>query len=347
MLTQQDIYAAGSKNRPPMLNKDNYVPWSSRLLCYARSKPNGKLLVNSIIHGPYVIRMIFESGDPDHDTPIAESFHEQTDDELAKKKQSRLKLMIKNQFRQYVRKNAGNQIGYNARQFAGNQNGYNAMQNAGHQNANKNGNGNVVAARTERLRKSIELHLDSKPVASMDISMAPNGGEVEQHPATVEETRTYFESLYNNLVIEVEKVNMILKDEIAPIVNQVDARVINFEKQLLKEAAKFVRDFKSLTNEADESFDMNKVLEYKTERLLRAVDCKYDNISYDKVYNDMKLKIEELQAQLGDLKGKSINTQCELDTLDPLSQQLDDENMSLEFQVMSLEKENEHLKAIY
>ncbi|GJT92810.1 hypothetical protein Tco_1081655 [Tanacetum coccineum] len=31
-----------------MLNKDNYVLWSSRLLRYAKSKPNGKLLVNSI-----------------------------------------------------------------------------------------------------------------------------------------------------------------------------------------------------------------------------------------------------------------------------------------------------------
>ncbi|GKB59823.1 hypothetical protein Tco_0916009 [Tanacetum coccineum] len=30
MSTQQDIYAASSENRSPMLNKDNYVPWSSR-----------------------------------------------------------------------------------------------------------------------------------------------------------------------------------------------------------------------------------------------------------------------------------------------------------------------------
>ncbi|GKF06866.1 hypothetical protein Tco_0037534, partial [Tanacetum coccineum] len=36
MSTQQDIYAAGSENRPPMLNKENYVPWSSRLLRYAK-----------------------------------------------------------------------------------------------------------------------------------------------------------------------------------------------------------------------------------------------------------------------------------------------------------------------
>ncbi|GKC42550.1 hypothetical protein Tco_1060272 [Tanacetum coccineum] len=48
MSTQQDIYDAGSENHPPMLNKDNYVPWSSCLLRYAKSKPNGKLLVNSI-----------------------------------------------------------------------------------------------------------------------------------------------------------------------------------------------------------------------------------------------------------------------------------------------------------
>nr|GEY13879.1 hypothetical protein [Tanacetum cinerariifolium] len=43
MSTQQDIYAAGSESRPPMLNKENYVPWSSRLLRYAKSRPNEKI----------------------------------------------------------------------------------------------------------------------------------------------------------------------------------------------------------------------------------------------------------------------------------------------------------------
>nr|GEZ80093.1 ribonuclease H-like domain-containing protein [Tanacetum cinerariifolium] len=57
MSTQQDIYATGFENRPPMLNKDHYVPWSSRLLRYAKSKHNGKLLVNSIKNGPYTILM--------------------------------------------------------------------------------------------------------------------------------------------------------------------------------------------------------------------------------------------------------------------------------------------------
>nr|GEV23173.1 reverse transcriptase domain-containing protein [Tanacetum cinerariifolium] len=58
--TQQDIYATGSESRPPMLNKENYVPWSSRLLWYAKSRPNGKLIHNSILNGPYVRRMIPE-----------------------------------------------------------------------------------------------------------------------------------------------------------------------------------------------------------------------------------------------------------------------------------------------
>ncbi|GKF76057.1 hypothetical protein Tco_0225501, partial [Tanacetum coccineum] len=53
MSTQQDIFAAGSKNRPPMLNKENYVPWSSR--------------------------------DPNREVPVNETFHEQTNDELAEK----------------------------------------------------------------------------------------------------------------------------------------------------------------------------------------------------------------------------------------------------------------------
>ncbi|GJT11416.1 putative reverse transcriptase domain-containing protein [Tanacetum coccineum] len=83
--TQQDIYAAGFENCPPMLNKDNYVPWSSRLIRYAKSKPNGKLIYNSIMNDPYVRRMIPEPGDPDREVPFAETFHEQTDDELTEK----------------------------------------------------------------------------------------------------------------------------------------------------------------------------------------------------------------------------------------------------------------------
>ncbi|GJW13855.1 hypothetical protein Tco_0017988 [Tanacetum coccineum] len=166
-----------------------------------------------------------------------------------------------------------------------------------------------------------------------------------------------------------------------------EPRLQNFEIQFLKEAAKFVRDFKSLAKEADESLAKHKTLEMEIERLLREVvsqdimsivqnnsvvdtsnlqtelertkerfenciikkeneyaklwndwykkceECKYDKISYDKAYNDMQQKIERLQAQLGDHKGKSKDTLCVSNTLDPLSQKLENENVELEFQL--------------
>nr|GFB57794.1 hypothetical protein [Tanacetum cinerariifolium] len=49
-------------------------------------------------------------------------------------------------------------------------------------------------------------------------------------------------------------------------------------------------------------------------------ECKYDKISYDKAYNDMQQKIERLQAQLGDLKGKSKDTSSVSDTRNPSRQ---------------------------
>ncbi|GJT68845.1 hypothetical protein Tco_1020325 [Tanacetum coccineum] len=65
-----------------MLKKENYVPWSSRLLCYAKSRPNVKLIYNSIINGPYVRRMIPKPSDASCVVLVPKTFHEQTDDEL-------------------------------------------------------------------------------------------------------------------------------------------------------------------------------------------------------------------------------------------------------------------------
>nr|GFC06280.1 hypothetical protein [Tanacetum cinerariifolium] len=72
----------GSESRPLMLNKENYVPWSSRLLRYAKSRSNGKLIHNSILNGPYVRKMIPEPGDANREITVTETFHLQTDDEL-------------------------------------------------------------------------------------------------------------------------------------------------------------------------------------------------------------------------------------------------------------------------
>ncbi|GJV47492.1 retrovirus-related pol polyprotein from transposon TNT 1-94 [Tanacetum coccineum] len=152
------------------------------------------------------------------------------------------------------------------------------------------------------------------------------------------------------------EIHKIIKDKIFPIVNQVDARVKKFEIQFLKEA-KFVRDVQSLANEANESLVKHKALELEIERLLRAVvsqdimsivqnnsvvdtsnlqtkleQCKYDKISYDKAYNDIQQKIEQLQAQMGDQKGKCKDTPCVSNIIDPLPQKFENENVKLEIQ---------------
>nr|GFA94506.1 hypothetical protein [Tanacetum cinerariifolium] len=64
---------------------ENYVPWSSCLLWYAKSSPNGKLIHNSILNGPYVRKMIPEPGDANCEITVTETFHLQTDDELSDK----------------------------------------------------------------------------------------------------------------------------------------------------------------------------------------------------------------------------------------------------------------------
>nr|GFB06798.1 hypothetical protein [Tanacetum cinerariifolium] len=61
-------------------------------------------------------------------------------------------------------------------------------------------------------------------------------------------------------------------------------------------------------------------------------ECKFNKISYDKAYKDMQQKIERLQAQLGDLKGKSKDTSYVSDTLNLLSRKLENENVELKLQ---------------
>nr|GEW90668.1 integrase, catalytic region, zinc finger, CCHC-type, peptidase aspartic, catalytic [Tanacetum cinerariifolium] len=173
-----------------------------------------------------------------------------------------------------------------------------------------------------------------------------------------------------------KEVHIIISHEITPIINQVDARVQNFEIQFLQEAAKFVQDFKSLAKEADESLDKQKSLELEIERLLKASashdimsivqnsfekeydvlwnnwytkceECKYDKILYDKAYNDMQQKVERLQAQLRDLKGKSSNTPSASNTLDPLNQKFESKIVEQEFQVVNYEREISNLTTTY
>nr|GEX47452.1 hypothetical protein [Tanacetum cinerariifolium] len=236
--------------------------------------------------------------------------------------------------------NVRNQVVHNAVQNPSiqnvkNHNGLIIVLRIDNPNANQTGNGNVVAARAEgnANKNNGDLYKVEKVNASCILM------------ANLQQTST----------------SSTQTDSVMSMIKMDQLRVQNFKIQFLKEAVKFVRDFKSLAKEADESLAKHKALEFEIGPLLRAVvsqdimsivqsnlgvdtsnlqtelkhtkerfenciikkeneyakhwndwykkceECKYDKISYDKAYNDMQQKIEWLQAQLGDQKGKRVD----------------------------------------
>nr|GEY80128.1 hypothetical protein [Tanacetum cinerariifolium] len=78
----ENVIVAGADNRPSMLDKTNYSSWASRMLLYINGKPNRKLLVDSVLNGPFQYRTIVEPGT--ETTPIivrARTYTDLTDEE--------------------------------------------------------------------------------------------------------------------------------------------------------------------------------------------------------------------------------------------------------------------------
>nr|GEZ22527.1 hypothetical protein [Tanacetum cinerariifolium] len=92
-----------------------------------------------------------------------------------------------------------------------------------------------------------------------------------------------------------QELHKIVREENFPIVNQVDTRLQNFEIQFLKEAAKFVGDFKSLANEADASLSKHKALELEIKCLLKTVASQDIMII---VQNESVVDTSDLQTEL-------------------------------------------------
>nr|GEV14209.1 hypothetical protein [Tanacetum cinerariifolium] len=168
-----------------------------------------------------------------------------------------------------------------------------------------------------------------------------------------------------------KEVYKIISQTIAPIINQVYARVKNFEIQFLQEAAKFVLDFKSLAKEADESLDKQKSLELKIKRLLK-VSVSHDIMSI--MQNGLVDVPSDLQTELDRMKEKlelciikkekeyavlwnNWYTKCEECKYDKISydkayndmqqKKLESKIVELEFQVVNYEREISHLKTTY
>ncbi|GJW18267.1 hypothetical protein Tco_0025703 [Tanacetum coccineum] len=56
------MIVVGADNRPPMLEKTMYNSWQSRMLLYIKGKKHGRMMLNSILHGPLVYGTIEVDG---------------------------------------------------------------------------------------------------------------------------------------------------------------------------------------------------------------------------------------------------------------------------------------------
>ncbi|GJW07276.1 integrase, catalytic region, zinc finger, CCHC-type containing protein [Tanacetum coccineum] len=52
----ENVIAAGSENRPPMLEKGMYDSWKTRIILYIRGKENGEMLKDSIDNDPFQLK---------------------------------------------------------------------------------------------------------------------------------------------------------------------------------------------------------------------------------------------------------------------------------------------------
>nr|GEZ30664.1 ribonuclease H-like domain-containing protein [Tanacetum cinerariifolium] len=295
-----------------MLNKENYVPWLSRLLRYAKSRPNGKLIHNSILNGPYVRRMILEPGDANRETillGLPEDIYVVVDScETAQ---------------EIWLRNAGNLTGYNDVQNFGNQNQTGngnlvvarAEENAAGQNGNQIRNCTVRPRRRDAAYLQTHLLIAQKEEAEIQLQQASTlGTQTDRAPVydsdgSVEEAAKFVgdfkslakeddESLAKHKALELE-----IKRLLKAVVSQDIMNIVQKEPVV-------------------DTSDLQTKLERTKERFENCI-IKKEN-EYAKLWNDWYKY-----------------------TRNPLSQKLENENVELEFQVLNYAKENAHLKATY
>ncbi|GJT54308.1 hypothetical protein Tco_0989362 [Tanacetum coccineum] len=260
---------------------------------------------------------------------------------------------------QMVDDNVGNQVRHNAVQNDGNEVGQNAVQNPSiqivenmnglivvsgiaNQNPNGNGDGHYASNCTVKPRKRDAAYLQQQ---------LQNDQEEEARIQSTQEEFEFMAAVDAYKETKRVKVNCTSEDTLqqastsgtqsntAPVYDS------DGSTEVPKDENCYDHDiFNMLTHEVQYT-DLQTKLDRTKEKLENCIikkekeysvlwnnwytkceECKYDKISYDKAYNDMQQKIKRLQAHLGDLKGKSSDTQCASNTLDPVSQKLEDEN---------------------
>nr|GEU68863.1 hypothetical protein [Tanacetum cinerariifolium] len=62
LLLAENVIVAGADNRPSMLDKTQYSSWASCMLLYVKGKENEKLIVDSVLNGPFKYGTVTEVG---------------------------------------------------------------------------------------------------------------------------------------------------------------------------------------------------------------------------------------------------------------------------------------------
>ncbi|GKE60094.1 hypothetical protein Tco_1510461 [Tanacetum coccineum] len=76
----ENVIVAGADNRPPMLDKTQYHSWASRMLLYIKGKENGKLLVDSVLNGPFIYGTVTVPGTQTTPTTVRERTYDELTD---------------------------------------------------------------------------------------------------------------------------------------------------------------------------------------------------------------------------------------------------------------------------
>nr|GEV92786.1 hypothetical protein [Tanacetum cinerariifolium] len=184
---------------------------------YAKSRPNGKLIYNSILNGPYVRRMIPEPGDANREVTtillgLPEDIYVVVDScETTQEIWLRVQQMMKGFDIGIQEKKA--KLFNEWERFTSNEG--ELTKSYYHQWSRHV----TIVHQTKDLHTADYTQLydflkynqkeNDNNVISKDTSVEQSGETVEQHPANFEETRALYESLYQNLAMEVEKVNLV------------------------------------------------------------------------------------------------------------------------------------------
>nr|GFA74396.1 hypothetical protein [Tanacetum cinerariifolium]GFA74420.1 hypothetical protein [Tanacetum cinerariifolium] len=139
----------------------------------------------------------------------------------------------------------------------------------------------------EPIPESHQVPQNDNDVISKDISVEQGGETVEQHPANFEKTRALYESLYQNLAIEAEKVNSVnrkLKETNADLTTEL-ARYKNQE-----------RCFKISQEKYDKLERCYQQSVYQEQCLLKKINALY--LSSGKQIMTLNEQISELNKQL-------------------------------------------------